>query len=94
MDRTPFLLLSAYSFLRFLKLCERRVKVIVLADVAIKNPAIVFCHVERTVSHQLLEHERISTAVQEILTGEGMPEFMDRGAFDTSVFVVSCDCVA
>ena len=54
----------------------------------------MFCHVQGAVPHELLEHKRIAAAVQKILSGESVSELVDRGAFDSSVFVVPFRCFA
>ena len=68
--------------------------IIVLADIVIEDPAIVLCHIQCAMSHQLLEHECVPSTVQKILTGKGMPEFVDGCAFYASTFVVPGDCVS
>ena len=69
-------------------------QVIVLSYITIEHPAIVLCHIQGAMSHQLLEGERIAATIQQILTGEGMTELVDGCTVDPSAFVVPGDCVA
>lgn len=90
---TPLLLLFDYPFPCLLELSKRRMQVIVLANIAVEYTAIMLCHVQRTVSHKLLKRERISSAVQKVLTSKSVAEFVNGGAVDSSAFVVAGDCV-
>ena len=81
---TSLSVLFLYPVFWFLQLSQRRKEIIVLRNVRVKHPAIVLCHIQGAVSHQLLERERIPSAIDEILAGEGMPEFVDGRAGDAA----------
>lgn len=59
-------------------LCQRRKPVKALGNIRIIDVAIMLCHFQRRVSQQLLERERISSAVHQVFPGKGMTEQMNR----------------
>ena len=69
-------------------LCQRRKSVKALGNVRIIDIAIMLCHFQRRVSQQLLERERISSAVHQVFPGKGMTEQMNRRFFDPSAVIV------
>ena len=48
----------------------------------------MLCHIKRRVAQQLLERERISSAIDKILAGKGVTEKMDRGLFHATFPIV------
>ena len=60
----------------------------VFDDVIIEDVAIVSCHLQRGMSHDLLKGERIATAIHQILPSEGVSERMDGSPLHTSAVVV------
>lgn len=64
---------------RLAHLRQRREAVIVFGNVRIVNRTIMFRHFQGGVSQQSLEHERIPTAIYQILAGEGVAIQMGRG---------------
>ena len=62
-------------------------EIVILADVAIEHPAIMLCHIQGAMSHQLLESERIAATIQQILTGEGVTELVDGCTVDPSALL-------
>ena len=69
-------------------LCQRRKSVKALGNVRIIDIAIMLCHFQRRVSQQLLERERISSAVYQVFLGKGMTEQVNRRFFDPSAVIV------
>ena len=45
-------------------------------------------HLQRGMAHELLEGERISAAVHQVLPSKGMPEKVDAGLLDSTPLVV------
>jgi len=77
---TPFLLLSRLflePIFRLVNLRQRRMQIVVLRNIPIKDPAVVPRHIQCTVPHELLEGKRIAATIHQILAGEGVPELMD-----------------
>ena len=72
-------------------LCQRRKSVKALGNVRIINIAIMLCHFQRRVSQQLLERERITTAVYQVFPRESVPEQMDGGLFYSAMIVIMRD---
>ena len=50
--------LSVYPFAGLTELCERGTQIIIPGNVAVKNGAIMLCHLERGMSEQMLDNER------------------------------------
>ena len=63
----------------------------VLDDVIIENVAVMACHLQSRMPHDLLKGERIATAVNQIFTSEGVSERMDRSPLHASAVVVLHD---
>ena len=71
------------------KLLQRRNTVEVLGDVRIEDGAIVFGHLKSRMAQQLLERKRIAAAVNQILSGKGVSEHMERCLRHSPLPVVS-----
>ena len=86
------LCLSAHPFARFTELCERGAQIKIPGNVAVKNGAIMFRHLKRGMSEQVLERKRITTAVHQIFPGERVAEHMNTCFQNTALVVIICDC--
>ena len=86
---------SGSAFLYPLCVCvhlrQGREPVIAFGDVRIVDCTIVLCHFQRCVSQQLLERERITTAVYQVFPRESVPEQMDGGLFYSAMIVIMRD---
>ena len=82
-------LLSLLNLLFWLTdLRQRGEGIEVPGDVRIEDRAVMLRHLQRGVSHELLEGERISSAVHQILPSKGMPEKVDARLLDSTPLVV------
>lgn len=72
-----FYLLSVYPFARLTELRERGTQIIIPGNVAVKNGAIMFRHLECGMSEQMLERKSIAAAVHQIFPGERVAEHMN-----------------
>ena len=79
---------SLNLLIRLADLRQRRERIEVSGDVRVKDRAIMLRHLQRGVSHELLEGERISSAVHQVLPSKGMPEKVDARLLDTTPLVV------
>ena len=77
-----------------LELCQRGKNIIIFCNVSIKHPAIMFCHIQCRMSHQLLKGKSIASTINQILSGKGMSELMDGSTFHSPALVVSSDCMS
>ena len=68
--------LSVYPFAGLTELCERGTQIIIPGNVAVKNGAIMFRHLERGMSEQMLKCKSIAAAVHQIFPGKCMTEHM------------------
>ena len=83
------LLLSSLNLLIGLTdLRQRREGIKIPGDVRVKDRTVMLRHLQRGVSHELLEGERISSAVHQVLPSKGMPEKVDARLLDTTPLVV------
>ena len=80
-------LLSVYPFAGLTELRERGTQIIIPGNVAVKDRAIVLCHLERGMSEQVLERKRITTAVHQIFPGKCMAEHVNT-RFQNAPFMV------
>ena len=71
-----------------IELSQGREAVIVFGNVRIVNRTIMIRHFQGGVSQQSLEHERIPTAIYQILAGEGVAIQMGRGFLHPSGLIV------
>ena len=77
-----------YPFRVCVHLRQGREPVIAFGNVRIVNRAIVLCHFQRCVTQQLLERERITTAVYQVFPRERVPEQMDGCLFYSAMIVI------
>ena len=56
---------------------QGRELVVVLYNVSVKDSAVMLCHIQGTVSQELLQGKGIPAAVYKILPGKGMAECVD-----------------
>ena len=82
------LLSSLNLLIRLADLRQRREGIEVPGDVRIEDRTVMLRHLQRGVSHELLEGERISSAVHQVLPSKGMPEKVDARLLDTTPLVV------
>ena len=68
---------SLYLAFGLLQLCQGRKAVKILCNIRIVNSAVVLCHSKGGMPKELLEHKRITAAVNQIFAGEGVAEQMD-----------------
>lgn len=68
---------SLYLTFGLLQLRQGRKTVIILGNIRIVNSAVVFCHSKGGMPKELLEHKRITAAVNQIFAGKGVAEQMD-----------------
>lgn len=85
-------LLSVYPFARLTELRERGTQIIIPGNVAVKNGAIMFRHLKRGMSEQVLERKRITTAVHQIFPGERMTEHMNTCFQNAALMVIVRNC--
>ena len=78
---------SLNLLIRLADLRQRREGIEVPGDVRIKDRTVMLRHLQRGVSHELLEGERISSAVHQVLPSKGMPEKGDARLLDTTPLV-------
>ena len=64
----------------------------VFHNIVIEQIAVMLRHFQGGVSQQSLEHERIPTAIHQILAGEGVAIQMGRGFLYPSGLIVPSDC--
>ena len=67
---------------------QRRERIKVPGDVRVKDRTVMLRHLQRRVPHELLEGERIATAVHQILSRKGMTEKVDARLLDSAPLVV------
>ena len=84
--------LSVYPFAGLTELCERGTQIIIPGNVAVKNGAIMFRHLERGMSEQMLKCKSIAAAVHQIFPGKCMTEHMNTCFQNTALVVIICDC--
>ena len=91
---TCVFLLSKYlpsSFNLLIRLTDLRQRgegIEVPGDIRIEDRTVMLRHLQRGVSHELLEGERIPAAVHQILPGKGVPEKVDAGLLNSAPLVV------
>ena len=85
-------LLSVYPFARLTELRERGTQIIIPGNVAVKNGAIMFRHLECRMSEQMLERKSIAAAVHQIFPGECMTEHMNTCFQNAALMVIVRDC--
>lgn len=68
---------SLYLAFGLLQLRQGRKAVKILSNIRIVNSAVVLCHSKGGMPKELLEHKRITAAVNQILAGKGVAEQMD-----------------
>ena len=68
---------SLYLAFGLLQLRQGRKAVKILSNIRIVNSAVVFCHSKGGMPKELLEHKRITAAVNQIFAGKGVAEQMD-----------------
>ena len=64
---------SLYLLFGLVHLCERGKTVEVLGNIRIIDGAVVLCHFQSAMTQQLLEHKCITTAINKVFPGKGMP---------------------
>ena len=84
--------LSAYFLARFTELCERGTQIIIPGNVAVKDGAIMLCHLERGMSEQVLKCKSVAAAVHQIFPGKCMAEHVNTRFQNASLVVIICDC--
>ena len=84
--------LPVYPFAGLTELRERGTQIIVPRNVAVKDGAIMLCHLERGMSEQVLERKRITTAVHQIFPGKCMAEHMNTCFQNAPLMIVVRDC--
>ena len=84
-------LCSSYLLLCLAHLCQGGEVVEVFGYIRIVNGAVVFCHFQRGVSQQLLEHKRIATTINQVFAGKGVAIQMGTCFLHTTGLVVSGD---
>ena len=85
------LCLSAHPFARFTELCERGAQIKIPGNVAVKNGAIMFRHLECRMSEQMLERKSIAAAVHQIFPGKCVAEHMNTRFQNTALVVIVRD---
>ena len=85
----PDLFLDCFSATGHLS--EGRELIVGLHDVGVEDVAVVLCHFERAVSHELLECECVATAIDQEFASERVTEHVQAGLLDAAVLVVSGD---
>lgn len=68
---------SLYLAFGLLQLRQGRKAVKILSNIRIVNSAVVLCHSKGGMPKELLEHKRITAAVNQIFAGKGVAEQMD-----------------
>ena len=84
-------LLSVYPFARLTELRERGTQIIIPGNVAVKNGAIMFRHLECRMSEQMLERKSIAAAVHQIFPGKCMAEHMNTCFQNAALMVIVRD---
>lgn len=84
--------LSVYPFAGLTELCERGTQIIIPGNVAVKNGAIMLCHLERGMSEQMLERKSVAAAVHQIFSGERVTEHMNTCFQNAPLVVIVRDC--
>ena len=79
---------SLYLAFGLLQLRQGRKTVKIFGNIRIVNSAVVFCHSKGGMPKELLEHKRITAAVNQIFAGEGVSEQMKTCLLDASGCVV------
>ena len=90
-DALPFGTALLYPFCVCVHLRQGREPVIAFGDVCIVDCAMVLCYFQCWVTQQLLERERITTAVYQVFPREGVPEQVDGGLFYSAMIVIMRD---
>ena len=85
-------LLSVYPFARLTELRERGTQIIIPGNVAVKNGAIMFRHLERGMSEQMLKCKSIAAAVHQIFPGKCMAEHMNTCFQNAALMVIVRNC--
>ena len=83
--------LSVYPFVGLTELRERGTQIKIPGNVAVKNGAIMFRHLKRGMSEQVLERKSIAAAVHQIFPGERVAEHVNTCFQNASFVVVVCD---
>ena len=84
--------LPVYPFAGLTELRERGTQIKIPGNVAVKNGAIMFRHLERGMSEQVLERKRITTAVHQIFPGKCVTEHMNTCFQNAPLVVIVRDC--
>ena len=73
------------------ELLQRREMVIAVGDIRVEDGAVFLGHLKRGVSQELLQGERIPSAVQQVLAGKGVAEHVEGGLPHPALVIVSLD---
>ena len=85
------LYLSAHPFAGLTESRERGTQIIIPGNVAVKDGAIMLCHLERGMSEQVLKCKSVAAAVHQIFPGKCMAEHMNTCFQNAALMVIVRD---